>query len=171
MKAKVNMAIKQINTLSDLTQEKILKAKAVPVDHPADWEEFVKNLIETANSLQPDCMGLSANQIWEGSPETIPAICIISWKGIMSVENPDQEYAWNVLYNPTGVGSGPNIKQPEGCLSFPGKVKMKRRKKNYTITWASEHGVPATVKTTGLLARVAQHEIDHLNGILLWKTL
>ncbi len=54
----------------------------------------------------------------------------------------------------------------EGCLSVPGKFSDVRRSAEITVSALDEKGVRFTVKATGLLARVLQHEIDHLNGML-----
>ncbi len=54
----------------------------------------------------------------------------------------------------------------EGCLSLPkiyGKVK---RKRNVRAVYLDENGQKKKIKAEGLLARVIQHEIDHLNGVL-----
>lgn len=54
----------------------------------------------------------------------------------------------------------------EGCLSFPGLfIKIKRPKK-IELKFQDENGQEKTIKADGLLARVIQHELDHLRGIL-----
>lgn len=54
----------------------------------------------------------------------------------------------------------------EGCLSFPGLfIKIKRPKK-VELKFQNIDGQEKIVKAEGLLARVIQHELDHLNGIL-----
>ena len=54
----------------------------------------------------------------------------------------------------------------EGCLSIPGKFDEVRRASEVTVSATDTHGKAFRVRATGLLARVLQHEIDHLNGIL-----
>ena len=55
----------------------------------------------------------------------------------------------------------------EGCLSIPGaEVEVKRRYK-VTVKGLNEKGKTIEVKAKGLLARVLQHEIDHLKGKLI----
>lgn len=54
----------------------------------------------------------------------------------------------------------------EGCLSVPTYYGIVKRWKSATVSYHDRHGEKKKLKTTGLLARVLQHEIDHLNGIL-----
>lgn len=54
----------------------------------------------------------------------------------------------------------------EGCLSVPGIFGPVRRYRAVTATYQDRHGESHTIKGTGLLARVLQHETDHLNGTL-----
>jgi peptide deformylase len=54
----------------------------------------------------------------------------------------------------------------EGCLSLPGVYGEVRRPSKIVMTALNERGERVKVKAWGLLARVFQHEIDHLNGML-----
>ncbi|MDO8557856.1 MAG: peptide deformylase [bacterium] len=54
----------------------------------------------------------------------------------------------------------------EGCLSVPGKFSQVRRPAEITVSALDEKGTRFSIKASGLLARVLQHEIDHLNGVL-----
>jgi len=54
----------------------------------------------------------------------------------------------------------------EGCLSFPGLFLKIKRAKEVEIEALNEKGEKISLKTEGLPARVFQHEIDHLDGIL-----
>ncbi|NCN07380.1 peptide deformylase [Candidatus Falkowbacteria bacterium] len=54
----------------------------------------------------------------------------------------------------------------EGCLSIPHKYGQVKRHKSVTIKYLNEGGQEQTIKANGLLARIIQHEIDHLDGIL-----
>jgi len=55
----------------------------------------------------------------------------------------------------------------EGCLSLPGVFTKKERAKSLKIKAIDENGKEFKLKTKNLLARVIQHEVDHLNGILI----
>ena len=54
----------------------------------------------------------------------------------------------------------------EGCLSLPGKYGEVRRHKRVTVKFQNEGGKWETIKTGGLFARIIQHEVDHLDGVL-----
>lgn len=55
---------------------------------------------------------------------------------------------------------------PEGCLSIPGIYADVRRAQRVVVTGQNARGRAITVRASGLLSRVLQHEIDHLNGVL-----
>lgn len=55
---------------------------------------------------------------------------------------------------------------PEGCLSIPGAYATIRRSQGVVVEGRTVRGRPAVVRGTRLLARILQHEIDHLNGVL-----
>jgi len=54
----------------------------------------------------------------------------------------------------------------EGCLSIPGVFGLVRRARSVTVTYLDVTGATRQEKASGLLARVFQHEIDHLDGVL-----
>jgi len=63
------------------------------------------------------------------------------------------------------------VKSQEGCLSLPGVDVAINRHKDITIDYEDVTGETKTEKITGLLSRCIQHEIDHLNGILIINRL
>jgi len=54
----------------------------------------------------------------------------------------------------------------EACLSLPGYIGEVERFEGVTIRAQDRHGRPIRMKAKGWLARIFQHEIDHLNGVL-----
>ncbi len=54
----------------------------------------------------------------------------------------------------------------EGCLSIPGRFGLVKRAKQVRVRFTDRHGQLQEEQASGLFARVIQHEIDHLNGIL-----
>lgn len=54
----------------------------------------------------------------------------------------------------------------EGCLSIPGFAGDVERSAEITVKGFNRHGQPMKLKTSGWLARIFQHEIDHLDGVL-----
>ena len=57
----------------------------------------------------------------------------------------------------------------EGCLSLPGQFFPIERHEEITVKYWNEKGLPKRIRTGGLLAIVLQHEIDHLDGILICR--
>jgi peptide deformylase len=143
-----------------------LVTKSIKVVNIENYSTLIQDLVDTAVSLQPNCLGLAANQIWKEASTSIPAICVVYWYGV----DQDDQGSWKILINPEGSTSGKHIKQYEGCVSFPGRApKLVSREKNLTLTFKDLLGFNNSMKVTGLLSRVIQHELDHLNGELLWK--
>jgi peptide deformylase len=71
------------------------------------------------------------------------------------------------LINPEIIGdSGDEVPFEEGCLSVPGIMKEVLRPGKISVKGLNTDGKEIQVDADGLLARVLQHEIDHLNGIL-----
>lgn len=62
--------------------------------------------------------------------------------------------------------SSSSEKKEEGCLSVPGVTGVVRRWKSVTVAYSDREGKRHTINAHGLFAKVFQHEIDHLNGIL-----
>ena len=77
-----------------------------------------------------------------------------------------------VLVNPTVERtSGPCEPFEEGCLSFPGLYLTIRRRRGIRLGYFDLAGRPHRLADNGLLARIVQHEIDHLDGILFCDRL
>jgi peptide deformylase len=72
-----------------------------------------------------------------------------------------------VLINPTIKRFGDNLcDAQEGCLSIPNVYLDVTRPAEVEVAYKDENGRPQTIKADGLLARVIQHEMDHLNGVM-----
>lgn len=65
------------------------------------------------------------------------------------------------IKNPSGEQSG-----FEGCLSIPNKQGMVKRYNEVELEYTDENGQKKDVVVTEFLARIVQHELDHLDGIL-----
>lgn len=79
----------------------------------------------------------------------------------------DDEGEPKVLVNPKIVESSGSWDYEEGCLSIPGIYLNLTRPKKVTMTGLDIDGKPITIEADELLARLFQHEMDHLNGILM----
>lgn len=72
-----------------------------------------------------------------------------------------------VLVNPElEILDGEKISRPEGCLSLPGISEDVRRVEHILLKWVDEDFQPHQEEISGFLARIVQHEIDHLDGNL-----
>jgi peptide deformylase len=80
-------------------------------------------------------------------------------------DNPENQPV--VLINPVIKRFGRNVCDvQEGCLSVPGVYMDVTRPEEIEVAYKDENGRPQTLKAQGLLSRVIQHEIDHLNGVM-----
>ncbi len=61
---------------------------------------------------------------------------------------------------------GPRVSYEEGCLSFPGLFTDVERPAGVVVRYLDETGHPHRLRAQSLLARIVQHELDHLDGIL-----
>lgn len=72
------------------------------------------------------------------------------------------------LINPELEWSGKEVESlEEGCLSLPGVLVDVERPVHVRVRARDEHGAPVVVEASGLEARVIQHEMDHLDGVLV----
>lgn len=72
-----------------------------------------------------------------------------------------------VFINPQIIKTSEEMEDyDEGCLSIPGVTEKIRRASKITVQAANEKGRHFTLEADGLLARIIQHENDHLDGIL-----
>ncbi len=72
-----------------------------------------------------------------------------------------------VLINPEIIQSDEEILSEEGCLSLPGFITRLKRKEKVLVKGLDREGKEIEIEAEGLLSRALQHEIDHLDGILL----
>ena len=128
---------------------------------------LVEDLVESMHASSG--VGLAAEQIGDTR-----AVCVIDVPAEAdrnpddgSRENPDVTMPL-VLINPVITGSGEDtVRAEEGCLSFPEIYAPVDRAYEITVSYADTDGEPRSLALKGLVARAAQHEIDHLNGVLL----
>jgi peptide deformylase len=71
-----------------------------------------------------------------------------------------------VLVNPAITDQGGSVTAEEGCLSLPGIFAQITRSEWVTLDAHDLNGRPLSVTARGMRARVFQHEIDHLDGVL-----
>ena len=85
----------------------------------------------------------------------------------------ERVFVWEVgdehgaVFNPVIIAtSSDQVESEEGCLSLPGLYYPVTRPDRVVVEGLDENGDPVTLEADELLARVCQHEIDHLDGVL-----
>ncbi|MGH9159597.1 MAG: peptide deformylase [Vicinamibacteraceae bacterium] len=132
----------------------VLHKSAGPVTTFDDaLQALVENMIETMHEAPG--VGLAAPQV--GAPLRLMVIDLSMGR------NPDEIL---VLANPEVVAREGVQRQREGCLSLPGFDARVRRPRRIVVRGLNHYGEPCTIEGTNLLARVLQHELDHLDGTL-----
>ncbi len=87
----------------------------------------------------------------------------------IAIVNPEPEDSAKLIkmINPRVVASSKEtVKIEEGCLSVPGVRGDVARPERVTVVYQDESGAERTLEAEGMLARIVQHELDHLNGVL-----
>jgi peptide deformylase len=80
----------------------------------------------------------------------------------------EPEAPLGVLINPEFEFKSDEVEiAEEGCLSLPGVGVEVERPAQVRVRAQDEHGKPVTIEASGLEARVIQHEVDHLDGVLI----
>jgi len=83
---------------------------------------------------------------------------------VVHVSEDDTPYA---VVNPVLSDFDGEVEAVEGCLSIPGKVGDVKRAESCTVTGLDREGKKFALRAEGLLARCFQHEVDHLDGVLI----
>ncbi|HMR99455.1 MAG TPA: peptide deformylase [Anaerolineales bacterium] len=152
------MALRNIVTLPD----PVLKRKAHAVTKfDKDLQTLLNDMVETMREAPG--VGLAAPQI--GLSERIVVIEYFEKQEDEEKEDAPKK-VWAVI-NPEIVKASPEtLMGVEGCLSIPGLVGEVERHAEVHVRAMNRHGKPVKIKAKGWLARIFQHEIDHVNGIL-----
>jgi peptide deformylase len=148
------MAVRPILTL----EHPALRQKAKRVKHFGEaLQKLADDMVETMRAAPG--IGLAATQL--GVMERVFVA------ELQKDEEDPQSGRLFILVNPEFVKIGSEEEErEEGCLSIPGYVGDVRRATWVTVKGQDLKGREVRVKAYGLLARVFQHEMDHLDGIL-----
>lgn len=88
----------------------------------------------------------------------------------MNTDDTDTKRRWEyfVFANPKLIKKSQKKKEMmEGCLSIPRRFGAVNRAEKIMLSWLDEHGRKHSRGFTGFFARVIQHELDHLDGVLI----
>ncbi|CAG0976974.1 Peptide deformylase [Anaerolineales bacterium] len=164
------MTLRQIVTLPDPVLRR--KAKAV-TNFGKELQTLIDDMIETMREAPG--VGLAAPQV--GISERLAVIEYAEEDEDDEVETvhedaeatpkPPKPKQLFVLINPEIVkASEEKVMGIEGCLSIPGLLGEVERYHALQVKALNRHGKPVKLKVDGWLARIFQHEIDHLNGVV-----
>jgi peptide deformylase len=131
----------------------VLKSRATPVDQ---FDDALRAQIARMGGLMNDALGvgLAAPQI--GLSQRLLVYRVGQDAPLIALINPEIEWS-----------SGDEEVAEEGCLSIPGIAVDVDRAVHVRVRAQDETGEPRVVEASGLEARVIQHEMDHLDGILI----
>ena len=136
--------------------EPVLRQRSKPVGR---WDEELYKLIEDMTDTLEAVPGLGLAAVQVG----VPVRLFIYDEGPGDGKS---ERSYSVLVNPEVVSQEGEIREEEGCLSILEYRDIVIRSAVVKVTGFNKKGDPAEIAAEGLLARVFQHEIDHLNGVL-----
>ena len=146
------MAVREIRRYGD----PVLREKAASVADVGAVRTVVEDMLDTLEKA--DGVGLAGPQIGESV-----RIVVVHPPAETDEEREDPR----VFVNPEIVERfGPQTTAEEGCLSIPGVFETVKRPSGVAVRAVDGNGDPFEVRAEGLLSRILQHEIDHLDGVL-----
>lgn len=158
---KMTLSIVKLPSITLREPSKILEANLIL---SKKIQDLIEEMIPTMYAA--DGIGIAAPQVGENI-----RLCIIgknAFKGQKTKKGAEKlEHKDTALINPSWVKlskkTGTDV---EGCLSVPGKQGKVKRYKDILVTALNNKGEKIEFEAHGYLARVVQHEVDHLDGIL-----
>jgi peptide deformylase len=123
-----------------------------------DIEELAADLIETMRA-SPACVGLAAPQV--GVSSRVIAVDVTGHPKTKTC------HGLVVLVDPTVVEASGREVGREGCMSVPDLTANVARAKRLVVSGRTPEGEAKVIATDGFEARAFQHEIDHLDGLLI----
>jgi peptide deformylase len=135
----------------------ILKKKAKPVKEVSNETiQLIKDMFETMHTSNG--IGLAANQVG-----VLDRILVVD---LTEMEEYKDSKPLTVI-NPEIVEEEGEWEMEEGCLSLPEIRDIVPRAESVTVKFQDANLREQRIEATGMLGRVLQHEIDHLNGVLI----
>jgi peptide deformylase len=135
----------------------LLKQRCAEVEPGGELARIAADLVDTMRGL-PRCVGLAAPQIGESV-----RVVAVDVSGHPKAESC---HGLLVLTNPSIVRAEGDELGREGCLSIPDLTANVRRATLVAVEATTPDGEPVALEADAFEARVLQHELDHLDGIL-----
>ena len=142
----------------------VLRERARPVDtselKDPLFQKLIDDMVETMHEYHG--VGLAAPQVHEGVRLFVAVLD----------DDPDSESEATVIINPDIIPNASDKRDGwEGCLSIPDIRGMVPRFTDITVLALDRHGKKIELKLKDFSARVAQHETDHLDGVLFFDRM
>ena len=131
----------------------VLKSRATPVDR---FDDALRLQVQRMGGLMNDALGVGLAAPQLGLSQRLLVYRVGPDAPLIALANPEVEWA-----------SDEQEAMEEGCLSLPGIHVDVERSVHVRVRALDEHGAERRVEASGLEARVIQHEIDHLDGVLI----
>jgi len=144
----------------------VLRRKAKPVTKfDKDLQTLIDNMIDTMRDAPG--VGLAAPQVNVSQQLAVIEYAEDDDDEEENEDTPAKPKKLYVIINPEIVKvSEEKVMGIEGCLSIPGLQGEVERYEAIQVKALNRHGSPVKLKVDGWMARIFQHEIDHLNGVL-----
>jgi peptide deformylase len=131
----------------------VLKSSATPVDR---FDDSLRKLVSRMAGIMNDAIGVGLAAPQLGISQRLLVYRVGPDAPVIVLANPELEWS-----------SGDDEAGEEGCLSIPGVTVDVERPVHVRVRALDEEGEERTVEASGLEARVIQHEMDHLDGVLI----
>jgi peptide deformylase len=149
VKARRQAALAQIRTFGD----PVLKTRARAVER---FDDALRSEIERMGQLMHDALGVGLAATQVGVLNRVLVYRVQQQAPVSALVNPEIEWAGKETES-----------MEEGCLSLPAVLIDVDRAIHVRVRAQDEHGEEILVEASGLEARVIQHEMDHLDGVLI----
>lgn len=147
--ARRDAALAQIRSFGD----PVLRTKARPIDR---FDDALRQEVARMGSLMDDAIGVGLAATQVGVVHRLLVYRVQHEAALAALINPEVEWS-----------SRDSEEMEEGCLSLPGVLVDVDRPIHVRVRAFNEFGEPILIEASGLEARVIQHEIDHLDGVLI----
>ncbi|MBB4664668.1 peptide deformylase [Conexibacter arvalis] len=131
----------------------VLKSRAMPVTR---FDDDLRQQVEGMGAIMDDAFGIGLAATQLGKLNRVLVYRVEQDSPVIALVNPELEWSGEERES-----------AEEGCLSLQGVLVEVERPVNVRVRAQDETGAPVTVEASGLEARVIQHEMDHLDGVLI----
>jgi peptide deformylase len=131
----------------------VLKSRATPVDR---FDDSLRQQVSRMAGIMNDALGVGLAAPQLGISQRLLVYRVGPDAPLIALANPEIEWA-----------SEEREGSDEGCLSIPGVTVDVERPIHVRVRAQDEQGEPRSVEASGLEGRVIQHELDHLDGVLI----